>query len=86
MVQHRMESFRQKQMSIDKLTQPGWGDAANHFHERDMKYRTTELKVPAVVKPPTDTPAATPSPTTFGEHMPVLHIVPGQSQMPQVTS
>ena len=85
-VQHRMESFRQKQMSIDKLTQPGQGDAANHFHERDMKYGTTELKVPAVVKPQTDTPAATPSPTTFGERMPVLDIVPGQSQMPKVTS
>jgi len=28
-VQHRMESFRQKQMRLDELTQPGWGDAAN---------------------------------------------------------
>jgi len=25
MVQHRMESFRQRQMRFDKLTQPGWG-------------------------------------------------------------
>ena len=46
----------------------------------------TELKVPAVVKPQTDTTAATLSPTTFGELMQVLDIIPGQSQMLQVTS
>jgi len=46
----------------------------------------TELKVPAVVKPQTDMTAATPSPTTFGELMQVLDIVPGQSHMMQVTS
>jgi len=51
-----------------------------------MNDGTTELKVPAVVKPQTDTTAATPSPTTSGELMQVLDIVPGQSQMPQVTS
>jgi hypothetical protein len=28
-VQHRMESFRNRQMRLDELTQPGWGDAAN---------------------------------------------------------
>jgi len=28
-VQHRMECFRQKQMRLDELTQPGWGDATN---------------------------------------------------------
>jgi len=44
------------------------------------------LKVPAVVKPQTDTTAATPSPSPFVELMQVLDIVPGQSQMPQVTS
>jgi hypothetical protein len=36
-VQHRMDSFRQTQMRLDKLTQPGWGDAANYFRERDVK-------------------------------------------------
>jgi len=36
-VQHRMESFGQKQMGHDELTQQGWGDAANYFHQRDMK-------------------------------------------------
>jgi len=28
-VQYRMERFRQKQMKLDELTQPGWGDAAD---------------------------------------------------------
>jgi len=85
-VQHRMESFRQRQMRLAKLTQPGWGDAADYFRERDMKYGMTELKALAVGKPQTDTIAATPSPTTFGELMQALDIVPGQSQPPQVTS
>jgi hypothetical protein len=49
--QHRMESFRQKQLRLEELTQPGWGDAADYFHERDMKYGTTELMIPAVGKP-----------------------------------
>jgi len=51
-VQHRMVSFRQKQTRLDKLVQPGWWDSAEYICERDMKYGTTELKVPAVVKPP----------------------------------
>jgi hypothetical protein len=59
---------------------------ADYFCESDMKYRTTELKVPAVGKQQTDWTAATPSPTTFGELMRALDIFPGQSQMPPVTS
>jgi len=59
-VQHRMETFRHDHMRLVELTQPGWGDAADFFCEKDMKYVTTELKVPAVVKPQTDTTAATP--------------------------
>jgi hypothetical protein len=39
-VQHHMVSFRQKQMRLDELTQPGWGDAANYFRESDMRYGT----------------------------------------------
>jgi len=85
-VQHCMESFCQKQLRLDELTQQGWGDAADYFRGRDMKYGTTELKITAVRKPQTDSTAATPSPTTFGEFMQALDIVPGQSQMPQVTS
>jgi hypothetical protein len=85
-VQHRKESFRQKQMGLDELTQPGWGDTANYFYERDMMYRTAELKVPVVVHHQIDLIAATPSPTLFGEHMQTLEIISGQSQMPAVTS
>ena len=85
-VQHCMESFRQKEMRLDELTQTGWRDAADYFCERDMMYRMTELKVPALLTPQTDRTAATPSRTTFGDLMQVLDIVPGQSQMPQVTS
>jgi len=65
-VQHSMKSFRQQQMRLDKLTQLGWGDAADYFREWDRKYRSTELKVLEVVKPQTDTTAATPLQTTFG--------------------
>jgi len=32
-VQHSMESILQKQMRLDELTQPGQGDAADHFCE-----------------------------------------------------
>ena len=39
-VQHCMESFPKKQMRLDELTQLGWGDAANYFRKRDMKYGT----------------------------------------------
>jgi hypothetical protein len=85
-VQHRMEIFRQKQMRLDELTQPGWGDAANYFCERDMRYGTAELMVPAVVKPQIDSTTATPSPITVGEHMQTPVIVQGQSEMPAVTS
>jgi hypothetical protein len=85
-VQHHMESFCQRQMTIDVLTQPGWGDAANDVHERDMMYVTAELKVQAVVKLQMDTSAATPSPTTIGEYMQTVHIVREKLQMPAVTS
>jgi len=46
----------------------------------------SELKVPAGGKPQTDSTAARPSPTTFGELMQAVDMVPEQSQMPQVTS
>jgi hypothetical protein len=50
-VQHRMESFLQKQMRLATLTELGWGDMADYFRERDMKYGMTELMVSAVGKP-----------------------------------
>jgi hypothetical protein len=85
-VQHHMERFRQKQMKLDQLTQPGWGDAADYLRERDKKYGTAELRVPTVVKPQTDHTVAAPALTTFGELMESLNIVLGRSQMPQGTS
>jgi len=86
MVQHRMESFQQKQMKLDDLTQPEWHDIADFFCQSVIEYGTTEFKVPAVVKRQTDTTAATPSPTTFGELIQTLVNVPGQSQMTQLMS
>jgi len=68
------------------LTHPGWGDVVNYFHARDMKYRTAELKLPAVVKPQIDITAATPSLTTFGKLMQTLDIIRGQSRKLAVTS
>jgi len=41
MVQQRVESFRQMQMKLDKLTQPGLEDAADYFRERDKKNSTS---------------------------------------------
>jgi len=79
-VQLRMERFRQMQKKLDELTQPGWEDAANDFRERDKKYGTSELKVPAVVQPQMNDQAPPPPPTTFAELMESLDIVPGISQ------
>jgi hypothetical protein len=62
------------------------GDGADSIRERDINYATAESMVLALVNPPTDTTAATPLPTTIGEHMLTLDIVPRQSQMPQLTS
>ena len=85
-VEHCMESFRQKQMTLNELMQPGWGDAANNFSERDLEYGTAGSKVPAVVKPQIDTTAASPPLKTFEEHTQTLDIVHGQSAMWAVTS
>jgi len=85
-VQQRMESFRQKQLNLDELKQPGWEDAADYFRQRDKKYGTAEFRVPVVVQPQTDHDASAPPPTTFGQLMERLDIVPGISQMPQGTS
>jgi hypothetical protein len=85
-VQQRMQSFRQNQMKLDELTQPGWEDAADYFRERDKKYGTAELRVPVVIQPQTDDDASAPPPTTFRQLMERLDIVPGISQMPQGTS
>jgi hypothetical protein len=49
-----MEMFQQEQMKLDELSQPGWENAGNYFHERDKRYGTSEFRVPAAVQPPTD--------------------------------
>jgi hypothetical protein len=85
-VLHSLESFLQNQIKLDELMQPGWEDVANDICWGDMKNMTTELKVPAVVKPQIDTTAATPSPKTFGDLMHTLDMVPGLSQIHQLPS
>jgi hypothetical protein len=65
MVQHHMESFRQYQMRLAKLMQPGCGDAIDYFHGGDMNSWTAELMVLAVMKPQTHPTAAIPLLTTF---------------------
>jgi len=76
-VQQRMESFRQKQMKLDELTQPAREDAAEYFRETDKKYSTTKSRVWAVVEPHTDDYEAAPAPTTIGELKKYLDIVRG---------
>jgi len=85
-VQKCMQRFRQKPMRLDKLTQPGWGDATDYFRERYMKYGMAILRVPAVVNPQPDTTGVAPLLTTCGELLKTLDIVPRQSQMQQGTS
>ena len=85
-VQQPTESFRQEQMKLNELTQPGWEDAADYFRAQDEKYGTSELMVLAVVQPQTSDDAPAPLPTTFGELMGILDIVSGLSQWPQGTS
>jgi len=73
-------------MIIDKLTQLGWEDAADYFHERDTKYGKSELMVLAIVQPQTDGNDLAPAPTTFGEHMECPEIFPAIAPIPQGTS
>ena len=80
-----MERFWQKQMKLDELTQPRWGDAADYFRKRDKKHGMPELKVPAVIKSQMDNVAVAPPPTTVGELLETLEIVPGISRMLQCT-
>jgi len=85
-VQQLMQRFWKKPMKLDESIQPGLEDAANYFHERDEKYGTFKLWVPAVVQPQTDNNAVALAPRTFGDIMECLDIVPGISQMPERTS
>jgi len=79
-VQQCMERFRQKQMKFNELTQPGWEDAADYFCERDKKYGTSELGVPAVVQQRTNDDTPLHPLTTFADLMESRDIVPGISE------
>jgi len=81
-----MERVRQKSIKLEESTQRGRGDAANILRDKDEKYGTTELKVPAVVQPQTADDAASSAPTTFGELMETLDHIRRRLQMPQVNS
>jgi len=73
-------------MKLDERTQPGWQDAADYFRQRGKKYGISELNVPAVVQQQTNDDAPAPPPTTFGEPMERIEIVPRISQRLQGTS
>jgi hypothetical protein len=75
MVWQRVQKFRQKYMTLDCFTPPGWWDADNYIHEGDMEYCTADLKVPAVISLETDEVAAALAPTTFGELLESLSII-----------
>jgi hypothetical protein len=85
-VQYHMQSFWQKLIRLEELTQRACVNAENYFHESDIKYGTAELNLPAVVKPQIDRTAATPSLTTCREHRQNVDIFRGQSQMPPLTT
>jgi len=86
MVQYPMERFRQKQMKLDELMPPGGRDSADYFRERDTKYRTTELNVPAGVQSQTVVDATSSMPMTCIKPQETLDGIPGYLQMPHVTS
>jgi len=65
-VQQRMESSMQRQVMLDAFPHPGWGDKADNLHEGDKQYGTSELKVPAVLKPYTDSDVPSPAPLSLG--------------------
>jgi len=85
-VQQRMQSIRQKQMNLDELTQPGWEDAPDYFHERDKKYGKYKLSIAAVVQKQMNDESPAPPPTIYGHLIESLDIVPGISHRPPGTS
>jgi len=86
MVVHQMEHIGQKQMTPDNTMQPGCGDGANFFCERNLKHRRTELMVLPGVQLETEDGATLSAPMTYGEPMKTLGCIPWKSQMQQVTS
>jgi len=70
---------------IDKLTQVGGGDTADHFRETDVKCKIAKWIVPAVVKLQTEDVATAAAPKTFGELMEATDIARKRSQITQGT-
>jgi hypothetical protein len=50
MVPQGMERLRQKQMKLNKLTQPELEDSAEYFSKRDNMHNTSHARVVAVVQ------------------------------------
>jgi len=44
MVQQHIERSPQKQMKLDELTQPGWGDKPDYFCDRDLEARHNRIE------------------------------------------
>jgi len=59
-------------MTLELFIQPGWGDAADYYHERDQMYSTSELRILVVVKPQRNADAATSAPTHLQSLVSVL--------------
>jgi len=57
----------------------------NYFCERDEMYGSTKLTVAGVTNPQMNKVAAATAPTTVGELLESLYIVPGKLQIPQGT-
>lgn len=76
MVVHQMEHIGQKQMTPDNTMQPGCGDGANFFCERNLKHRRTELMVLPGVQLETEDGATLSAPMTYGEPMKTLGCIP----------
>jgi hypothetical protein len=81
-----MDMFGQTQMRLDELSQPGLKDSGNYFCERDIMFRTAELKVLVVNMYQIGNTAATPSRTIYGGQMQTLEIYNRQLHIPAVTS
>jgi len=86
MVQQRQERFSLKQMTLDELKQPRWGDTHDYFGDSEKMYGSSQLMVPAFVQRQMTNDAAPPAPTIFAELMECLDILPGKLQTPQGTS
>jgi len=82
-VRQRMERVQQKQMRLEELAEPWWGDADYYFCERHWMYSTIQLRVPAVDKLKTEDVVAAPALTVGGEVMDVELIGSTDITMPR---